>query len=231
MADRFRLVPVGQWPIHPRAPGRLCPPRSACPLQLNLPRASRSPPRHHPPAMALREIRYRYRYQGFAYTPPAIPDRDGHKDLISSHAVPSAPGHEGVRSNTAVQVKRRSRQTTAANKNGPPQGPIKGDLYTFRGSQAPEQGKHVPEVGLELHSLPANTGLPRKHADSGPVRHQYDPIRSPKCVLCTHARIRKFRALRPHYPSRVRLFCILRQEPSGRTSGQPQRQAPSAAAD
>ncbi|CAI3796818.1 hypothetical protein NKCBBBOE_01671 [Pseudarthrobacter sp. MM222] len=41
----------------------------------------------------------------------------------------------------------------ATNKNGPPQGPIKGDLYTLRGSQAPEQGKNVPEVGLELHSL------------------------------------------------------------------------------
>ena len=49
----------------------------------------------------------------------------------------------------------RSRQkATANNKNGPPQGPIKGDLYTFRGPQAPEQGKHVPEVGLEPGSSP-----------------------------------------------------------------------------
>jgi hypothetical protein len=42
----------------------------------------------------------------------------------------------------------------ATNKNGPPQGPIKGDLYTLSGPQAPERGKHVPEVGLELHSRP-----------------------------------------------------------------------------
>ena len=45
----------------------------------------------------------------------------------------------------------------AANKNGAPAGAHKGDLYTVSGPQAPEQGKHVPEVGLELHSLP------RKH--------------------------------------------------------------------
>ena len=81
-------------------------------------------------------------------------DRDDHRvfdpEVAAGHAVPSAPGHEGVSSNTAVQGKRRSRQTaTGINKNGPPQGPIKGDLYTLSGPQAPEQGKHVPEVGLE----------------------------------------------------------------------------------
>jgi hypothetical protein len=38
-----------------------------------------------------------------------------------------------------------------------PAGPTRGDLYTFSGPQGPEQGKHVPEVGLELDSLP------RKH--------------------------------------------------------------------
>ena len=76
--------------------------------------------------------------------------------LSASQAVPSAPGHEGVSINTSVQDKRRSLQTAneTANKNGPPQGPIKGDLYTFSGPQAPEQVKHVPEVGLELHSSP-----------------------------------------------------------------------------
>jgi len=48
------------------------------------------------------------------------------------------------------------------NKMGPPQGPIKGDLYTLSGPQAPEQGKHVPEVGLELHSLPRKQWEPAK---------------------------------------------------------------------
>ena len=35
-------------------------------------------------------------------------------------------------------------------------------LYTFSGPQAPEQGKHVPEVGLELHSGPCNHWEVRK---------------------------------------------------------------------
>ena len=48
------------------------------------------------------------------------------------------------------------------NKNGPPAGAHKGDLYTLSGPQAPEQGKHVPEVGLELHSLPRKQWEPAK---------------------------------------------------------------------
>jgi hypothetical protein len=36
---------------------------------------------------------------------------------------------------------------------------------------------------------PANTGVPRKHAESDPIRPQYDPVRGPKCVLCTHLKI------------------------------------------
>ena len=90
----------------------------------------------------------------------------------------------------------------ATNKNGPPQGPIKGDLYTFRGPQAPEQGKHVPEVGLELHSSPPQTLDSRKHAESGPIRPTYDPIRSPKCVLCTHPNFIASSALSLHTVSR-----------------------------
>ena len=96
-----------------------------------------------------------------------------------------------------------------------PQGPIKGDLYTFRGLQAPEQGKHVPEVGLEPHSHPATTGLPRKRNESEPVRHHSDPIRSPKCVLCTHPKLPSSKDCCPTPRAGVQLFCILRQETSG----------------
>ena len=34
----------------------------------------------------------------------------------------------------------------------------------------------------------ANTGLPRKHAEYGPVRHLYGPVRDPKCGHCPHPR-------------------------------------------
>ena len=32
----------------------------------------------------------------------------------------------------------------------------------------------------------ANTGLPPKHTESGPVRHRYGPVRDPKCGHCPH---------------------------------------------
>jgi hypothetical protein len=59
----------------------------------------------------------------------------------------------------------------------------------------------VPEVGLERPPA-ANTRLSRKHAESDPILHQYDPIRSPKYAQCTHPEDGEFRALRPHSPSR-----------------------------
>ena len=44
--------------------------------------------------------------------------------VAASHAVPGAPSHEGVHSNTAGQTKGGSCQTaTATNKNGPHRGP------------------------------------------------------------------------------------------------------------
>ena len=148
------------------------------------------PPRHHPPAMALREIRYRYRHPGFAYTPPALPDRDSHKDLISSHAVPSAPGHEGVHSHTTVQAKRRSRQpTTATNKNGPPQGPIK-EICTHSEAHKPLNRENTcPRWDSNCIPALANTGNSRKHSQSEPVRHLYGPVRRPKCGQCTHPKL------------------------------------------
>ena len=82
----------------------------------------------------------------------------------------------------------------ATNKNGPSQGPIRGDLYTFSGSQAPEQGKHVPEVGLELHSSPRKRWAPAERCGVRPDPAQYDPIRRPKCVLCTHFLFATFQA-------------------------------------
>ena len=70
--------------------------------------------------------------------------------------------------------------------NGPPQGPIKGDLYTFSGPQAAEQGKHVPEVGLELHSLPRKHWTPPETCGirAGPTHIRPDP-KHDVCTLYT----------------------------------------------
>jgi hypothetical protein len=42
----------------------------------------------------------------------------------------------------------------------------------------------------------ANIGLPRKHAESGPIRPMYDPVPSPKRAQCAHTKT-PFRAYQP----------------------------------
>ena len=60
------------------------------------------------------------------------------------------------------------------------------NVHTKKHQKAPEQGKHVPEVGLEPGSSPCKHWTPPKHPESGPVRHRYGPVRRPKvCTLCT----------------------------------------------
>ena len=67
-----------------------------------------------------------------------------------------------------------------------PAGAHKGDLYTFRGPQAPEQGKHVPEVGLELHSSPCKHWTPPETCGIRPSPARVRPSPTPKvCTLCT----------------------------------------------
>jgi hypothetical protein len=39
---------------------------------------------------------------------------------------------------------------------------------------------------------PANTGLPRKHPQSGPVRRRYGRVRSPGCAQCAHLLFARF---------------------------------------
>ncbi len=83
----------------------------------------------------------------------------------SSHAVSGTPGHERVGSTTAAgnQEKEPPGHRNGHQQKWAPQGAHKvNSLYTFSGPQAPEQGKHVPEVGLELHSGPCNHWEVRK---------------------------------------------------------------------
>ena len=112
-----------------------------------------------------------------------------------------------------------------------PAGPIKGDLHTFRGPQAPEQGKHVPEVGLELHSSPCKLGSRgnmQNPARSDPYTTQSEAqsvyfVHTPNCP------VQRIAAPLPNPGCGCSVFCA-RSSPE-RNSGQPQHQAPSAAAD
>ena len=105
----------------------------------------------------------------------------------------------------------------ATNKSGPGRGPPEEFCTHFSGTQAPEQGKHVPEVGLELHSLPREHWHPRKHAESGPNRPTYDPVRCPKCGNCTHPKIGQVHASpnnSPRSPSRAQQGRVSDRVPS-----------------
>jgi hypothetical protein len=108
--------------------------------------------------MALREIGYRYRFRGFPYTPPALPDRDEHEDLIQVLQVMQDQTLPAMKKYAATPLSKP--RVGAARPQLGAAGAHKGDLYTLSGLQAPEQGKHVPEVGLELHSLPRKPWTP-----------------------------------------------------------------------
>jgi hypothetical protein len=157
----------------------------------------------------------------------------GNPPVAPGHAVPSASGHEVVRSNTAAQAKRRSRQTASAtNKNGPPQGPIR-EICTHSEAHKPLNRENTcPRWDSNCIPSPANTGKFRKRAESGPIRHQYDRVRSPKCVLCTHAILASLehRSHQPH-PRRGGLSVFCASSLPEVNSGQLQHQPPSAAAD
>ena len=68
----------------------------------------------------------------------------------------------------------------ATNKNGPPQGPIK-EICTHSVAHKPlNRGMPCPRWDSKCIPSPANAGIPRKHAESGPVWPQYDPSPKPK---------------------------------------------------
>ena len=93
---------------------------------------------------------------------------------MKEHAAPLSKSREGAA------------RPAAANKNGAPAGAHKGDLYTVSGPQAPEQGKHVPEVGLELHSRPRKHWTPAATYGIRPDPTDIRPGPMPKvCTLYT----------------------------------------------
>jgi len=130
---------------------------------------------------AVRHRTYRRRHLRFAEG-----SRPGAK-TSASHAVPSAPGHEGVSSNTAVPAKRRSRQTSRHQQKWAPTGAHKRRFVHTSAAPKPLNRENTcPRWDSNCIPAPVNTGRPRKHKESGPIRTQYDPIRSPKCAQCTH---------------------------------------------
>ena len=87
---------------------------------------------------------------------PARSRKENPSRLLSDHGARAKGVHEHVPKNkrsTTRQGARRPQQREPT-KKGPRRGPSVNSLCTLRGPQAPEQGKHVPEVGLEPHSSP-----------------------------------------------------------------------------
>jgi hypothetical protein len=129
----------------------------------------------------------REHHRGHDETFPGAPaaDRDDHEDLIpKSQQVMQFQTLPAMKEYTATPLSNLGEgAATSRQQKWAPQGPVKGDLYTFSGPQAPEQGKHVPEVGLELHSSPCeHWELP----ETCGIRPDPTPVRpSPKPTVCT----------------------------------------------
>lgn len=128
---------TARWPFKSRRPGH----RSSAPLT-----EQKLPHLFHTPLAVNLPISPRHSYQGTptvaavqAGTHWSSPNSLGSLGpLAASHAVSSAPRHEGARSNTAVQTRtlskqERSRQSApATNKKGPQRGPHKEFMHTQR---------------------------------------------------------------------------------------------------
>ena len=78
---------------------------------------------------------------------------------------------------------RPSATATAREQKSPRRGPAVNRLCTLRGPPAPQQGKHVPEVGLEPGSSPCKHGPP---AETYGIRPSPAPVRpSPRPKVWT----------------------------------------------
>lgn len=102
----------------------------------------------------------------------------------------------------AAEVRRRRREcpdecsSTKGCSPGIP-GPRRVNVNTLNAKTPLTCGNTLPEVGLELHSSPCNSGHPRKHAESCPVRPHYDRVRRLKFGHCPHPEIRHLRTFQP----------------------------------
>jgi hypothetical protein len=88
------------------------------------------------------------------------------------------------------------------------------NLCTLRGPQAPEQGKHVPEVGLELHSSPCKHWAPAETYGIRPNPPDVRPIPKPNVWTLSTTAILRVKGLTPTAAPRiegVRHFFVLQK--------------------
>jgi hypothetical protein len=74
-------------------------------------------------------------------------------------------------------------------KKGPRRGPSQHKLSTLRGKQAPEQGRHLPEVGLEPGSSPCKSATPQKssaQSEAGTTESEAQGVDSVHTLFCEH---------------------------------------------
>ena len=68
--------------------------------------------------------------------------------------------------------------------------PRRVNVNTLRAKTPLTRENTCPRWDSNCIPTPANTGLPRKHAESDPIRPTYDPVRRPKCAQCAHPQLR-----------------------------------------
>ena len=133
---------------------------------------------------------------------------------------------------TTYRRQQPRRGSNAHQQKRPPQGPISEQNCAHSEAHKPLNRENTrPRLDSNCFPSPANTGNPGKHAESGPIRQQCDPIRRPKRERCTHANrpVSSIAAPHPQAGCGCAVFCAASLPE--RKYGQPQRHAPSAAAD
>jgi hypothetical protein len=111
------------------------------------------------------------------------------KHANKPHSVMRLHGYVSINASPATtppKHKEPPATATATNKKGPRRGPHVNSLCTPRGSKPLVREHTCPRWDPNRVPALANPPLPRRHRQSGPVRHQYDPIRSTGCAHCAH---------------------------------------------
>jgi hypothetical protein len=112
-----------------------------------------------------------------------------------SHAVRDAVFHEQVNSHSTDPLEEEppSRDRVHQQKSPPKRGPPWTACPHSEAHKPLNRKNTCPRWDSNRTPAPANTKLPGKHAESGPIRPQYDPVRSPRCAQCAHQNVDSLR--------------------------------------
>ncbi|ABK03238.1 hypothetical protein Arth_1851 [Arthrobacter sp. FB24] len=111
--------------------------------------------------------------------------RDGKK---GRHLTPdsSSGGPTGQEPDPATHTTEQATAAPGTHRGHSQRDQLRDNVHTFKQEPPLTRGYACPRWDSNRTPVLAIPPLPRKPAESGPVRHQYNPIRSPRCAHCAH---------------------------------------------